>query len=381
MANTIITPQLIANYVLKALLGSLVYRDLVYKAELSNQLVSAKAGETVNVKKPSKFKMKRFNGSLIHQNLNETSVPVTLDIIGDITVPITSKEMTLKINDFNQQVLEPIGNGLAVGIDQYISSKIYNSVPAINVVTGTANPTDLKNFVDLGVKLDLSKAPKQGRVAIVSPTHKARYSLVANLSNVSYAGDSITLREALLGRVAGFQTLESSYNPVGTGGGTTTEVGAVVVAGTPNAKTLALSGVKPATGTLKVGDLIIIDGQVVTVAEDATATAGAIASLSVIQTDVDDLPNGTYTHGTGGVEIGVSTKDVTLAFSDIAFGLVNVPLELPINNPQGAIASYNGISVRVFYGYNQNTKTQELSVDTLFGFASFYPEASAKIVG
>lgn len=375
MPNTIITSQLIANYILKQLLGSLVYRDLLYKAEISNQIVSAKAGDTVNVKKPSKFKMKRFNGSIVDQALNETSVPVKLDIIGDITVPVTSKEMTLQINDFNTQVLEPIGNGLAIGIDSYVASKIYQSIPALNVVTADATPTNLKNIADLGLKMDLAKAPKSGRTLVVSPTHKNRYSMVDNVSKVSYAGDSQTLRDALLGRLLGFETAESSYNPSGVGGGTVTAVGQVIVGGSAGSKTLALSGVVPSTGTLLIGDILIIDGQTMTVTANATASAGAIASLSVEQTDVDDLPNGTYT------TVSVSTKEVSLAFSDISYGLVNAPLELPLNNPMSAIASYQGISVRVFYGYDQATKTQKLSVDTLFGFASFYPETSAMLKG
>lgn len=384
--NTIITPQLIANFVLKALLGNLVYRDLVYKAELSNQIISAKAGDTVMVKKPSKFKMKRYGGSLIEQNLDESSIPVKLDIIGDITVPITSKEMTLEINDFNMQVLEPIGNALAIGIDQYVSGKIFHSVPTDNVVTGTANATNLKDISDLAVKLDLAKAPKIGRTLVVSPNHKQRYALTDNLSRVSYAGDSATLRDALLGRVYGFQTLESSYNPGGNGGGTVTAIGKITVAGTAGAKTLALASVTPTTGTIKKGDLIIIDGKPIVVTDDATAVAGAIESLSVDQTDVDDLANGVYVTGTAGtgetkIQIAISTADVSIAFSDVAFGLVNAPLELPMNNPMSAIASYNGINVRVFYGYDQDRKTQKLSIDTLFGFASFYPETSAKIVG
>jgi len=375
MANTIITSQLIANYTLKELLGKITYRPLVYRAELSNQIVSAKAGETVNVKKPSKFKMKRFNGSLIEQNLTETSVAVKLDTTADITVPISSKEMLLEINDFNGQIIQPIANALAVGIDQYVAAKIYQNVPTANVVAATATPTNLKNITALGLILDLAKAPKDGRTLVLSPTHKQNYALTDNLSKVSYAGENIALREAMLGRIYGFDTLESSYNPVGNGGGTVTAVGQVVVAGAVGAKTLALSSVVPATGTLKAGDILIIDGQIITVATDATAVAGAIASLAVDQDEVNDLVSATYT------TVGVSTADVSLAFSNRAFGLVNAALELPINNPQAAIASYDGITVRVFYGYDQDSKTQKLSIDTLFGFASFYPETSAKLVG
>lgn len=375
MANTIITPSLIAKYVLKALLGNLVYRDLVYKAELSNEILSAKAGDTVNVKIPSKFKMKRFAGSLIEQELDESSVPVKLDIIGDITVPITSKEMTLEINDFNTQVLEPIGNGLAIGIDSYIANKIYENVPAKNFVTATSTPTNLKDIADLGLKLDLAKAPKQGRTLVLSPSHKVKYAILDNLSAVSYAGDSTTLREALLGRVYGFQTLESNYNPVGLGGGTAKTITKITVGGTPGSKTVAVTGTNENTSTLKEGDILLVDGRTITVAKDATATSKDIESLTVVQGDVDDLPNGEYK------TVKVITKDVSLAFSDIAFGLVNVPLEVPLNHPNSAIASYNGITVRVFYGYDQNTKTQKLSVDTLFGFAKFYEDASAVLLG
>lgn len=375
MANIIVTPQLIANFVLKSLLGNLVYRDLVFNAELSNQMVSAKAGDTVNVKIPSKFKMKRYHGSLIEQNLDESSIPVKLDIIGDITVPITSKEMTLEINDFYTQVLEPIGNGIALGIDGYIANKIYTSVPATNVVPATGSATDLKDIAQLGLKLDLAKAPKQGRRLVLSPSHKVKYAVTQNLSAVAYAGDSVTLRDALLGRVYGFETLESNYNPVGAGGGTAVKATNVVVAGSAGSKTVAVNGLNTATATLKKGDIIIVDGQIITVNDDATASGSNIASLTVIQEELEDVKNGTYT------DVAISTKDVSLAFSDIAFGLVNVPLELPMNNPNSAIASYNGVSVRVFYGYDQNTKTQKLSVDTLFGFAKFYPETSAVLYG
>ncbi len=375
MANTILTSTLIANEILFQLIGKLVYKDLLYNAQLSNEILFAKAGDTVNVKKPSKFKLKRYNGTLIEQNLNETSVPVKLDYYADVTVPITSKEMTLDIKNLSAQVLTPIANAFAEGYDEYISGKIFQNVPSDNVVAATASATNLKDITELGVKLDLANAPKEGRTLVFSPRHKQKYVLTDNLSKVSYAGDSVSLKDALIGRLYGFDTLESNYNPVGIGGGTVTAVGQVVVGGTAGAKTLALSGVVPTTGTLKVGDILIIDGQKITVTTDATASSGAIASLAVNQNDVDDLPNGTYT------TVTPSTKQVSLAFSNKAFGIVSVPLELPVNNPQAAIATYGGITVRVFYGYDQNKKSQVLSVDSLFGFAKFYPEISAALVG
>lgn len=376
MSNTIVTADLISKFVLKSLLGSLVFRDLIYKAELSNEILSAKAGDTVNVKRPSVFKMKRFTDSLIKQELYETSVPVKLDIIGDITVPITSKEMTLAINDFNTQVLEPIGKGLAAGIDSYIATRIYQEVPSDNKVTAAATPTNLANIGSLALFLDKAKAPKQGRALVLAPSHKLKYAVTDNLSAVSYAGDSITLRDALLGRVYGFDTYESNYLPEGSGGGTINTITKITVAGNPGSKTVAITGADKATGTLKAGDLLLLDdlGRYITIQKEETAISNDIASIGVDQSELDDVLNGDY-------EVTVLKTTVSVAFSDIAFGLVNVPLEKPLNHTNSAVATYNGISVRVFYGYDQNKKEQVLSVDTLFGFATFYADASAKLTG
>ncbi len=375
MANTIITPTIIAREVLHALLGNIVFRDLLFRAELSNEMVSAKAGDTINVKKPSKFKMKRFTDGIIKQDMNESSIPVKLDFLGDISVEVSSKEMTLEIDDFVNQIIRPIGEGMAIGIDSYIANKIYQAVPSGNIVTATGTPTNLKDIADLGLKLDLAKAPKQGRTLVLSPSHKVKYAILDNLSAVNYAGDSITLRDALLGRVYGFQTLESNYLPVGSGGGTAKTITKITVAGNAGSKTVAVVGLDGATVTLKKGDLLITDGRVITVNKDATASGSNIDSLSVIQSELDDMANGDYE------DVVISKADVSLAFSDVAFGLVNVPLELPMNNPSSAIASYEGITVRVHYGYDQDKKKQILSVDTLFGFAEFYEETSALLIG
>lgn len=377
-SNTIITPSVIAREVLYALLGNLVFKDLLFNAELSNEIVAAKAGDTINVKKPSKFKLKRYGGSLIKQNLNETSIPVVMDYLGDITVPISSKQMTLEINDFVSQVIRPIGEGMAIGIDSYIAAKMLQAIPAKNYVSATASPEDLADIGNLDLKLNQAKAPKQGRTLVLSPEHKNKYAVTTNLSAISYAGDSVTLREALLGRVYGFQTLESSYLPIGSGSSTLEVIGKITVSGEAGSKTVKVEEAVETNGKIKETAVLVVDGRVITIpAEtgDQEATDGTIASLTVNQDDIEDMPNGVYKN------VMVLTDAVSLAFSDVSFGFVNVPLEKPMNNPNSAIASFEGITVRVHYGYDQDKKEQILSVDTLFGFASFYPETSALLIG
>ena len=56
----------------------------------------------------------------------------------------------------------------------------------------------------------------------------------------------------------------------------------------------------------------------------------------------------------------------------------------PLEAARGAdsyVTSYNGISVRVTMDYNITTKKQTLSIDTLYGFKTLYPELAVRVLG
>lgn len=61
------------------------------------------------------------------------------------------------------------------------------------------------------------------------------------------------------------------------------------------------------------------------------------------------------------------TYTPALAFHKNAIALVTRPLELPLGASQSAIVNYDGYGLRVVYGYNQNTKTDTISIDMLCG--------------
>lgn len=61
------------------------------------------------------------------------------------------------------------------------------------------------------------------------------------------------------------------------------------------------------------------------------------------------------------------TYTPALAFHKNAIALVTRPLELPLGASQSAIVNYDGFGLRVVYGYNQNTKTDTISIDMLCG--------------
>ena len=47
---------------------------------------------------------------------------------------------------------------------------------------------------------------------------------------------------------------------------------------------------------------------------------------------------------------------------------------------RAAIASGEGISVRVVYGYDQNTKTDTISFDLIYGIATFPKDLAVRLV-
>lgn len=182
MSNKFLTPQIVANEALMVLENNLVAADLVHK-DYSKEF--AHVGDTITIRKPAKFSAKNFVGETVDQNVNEGSVKVTLDHFRDVTVPVTSKEMTLDIKSFSEQIISPAVQAISQAIDSdIIAEGIAN---AGNTVSGTANATDLKDIANIAKAFDLKGVPIQQRRLLVNPTHKYRYLTTENLSKVAYA--------------------------------------------------------------------------------------------------------------------------------------------------------------------------------------------------
>ena len=98
MGNTILTPDIIAKEALMQLERNLVMAGLVHR-DYSKEFVNV--GDTITIKKPAKFVAKNFLGQTEDQELPEGKTRVKMDSYRDLTVPITSKEMTLHISHFS----------------------------------------------------------------------------------------------------------------------------------------------------------------------------------------------------------------------------------------------------------------------------------------
>lgn len=353
MPNTILTPEIIAKEALLQLENNLVMADLVHR-DYSPEF--AKVGDTITIRKPAKFNAKNFLGKIEKQDITEGSVPVKLDRLRDVSVDVTSKELTLDIQDFSVQVIQPAMKAIAQSIDEDLIS--YGVEKAGSKVSATTKPTNLEDIAKIAKSLDLKKAPMTERRLVLHPTHKYNYALTDNLSKVSYAGDNATLRDALLGKVYSLDTYMDQNAP-DTNAPTAGSATSYKVTGTKGQKTVALSELNSASATVKIGDGFIYHGYFYRFTADGTGSSSSISSIAIDQPLVEDITTNNV--------VKVVNKPMSLAFQRNGLALVTRQLELPLGASKAAIVSANGFSVRVVYGYDQETKTDTISFDVLYG--------------
>ncbi|MBE5877695.1 MAG: P22 coat protein [Lachnospiraceae bacterium] len=366
MPNTILTPQIIANEALMVLEANLTMAGLVHR-DYSDEFVNV--GDTITVRKPAKFVAQNFTGKVNVQDITEGSIPVKMDRHRDVTVHVTSKQMTLDIKDFSSQVVAPAMQAIAQAID--VDLLAVGIEKAGKTVTSDTAATDLKDIANLGKAFDLNKAPAAGRRLALHPTHKYRYAVTDNLSKVSFAGDSQTLREAELGKVYGFDTFMSQNCP-DTCAETPGTAKTAKVTATKGAAKVSLSSVTAATATIKAGDAFLVDGYMYRFMADGTAASGAITDIAIDQPIHKDFD---------AVDVILVKEPNSLAFHRNGIALVTRNLELPMGAAKAAIASANGLGVRVVYDYDSETKTDAVSFDIIYGITELDNNLLAKLQG
>lgn len=357
MSNTFLTPEIVAKEALMVLTGNLVMADLVHR-DYADDFVSV--GDTVTVRKPAKFVAKNFTGQTQAQDIAEESVSVKLDRFRDVTVAVTSKELSLDIADFSRQVVEPAMQAIAQAIDQDLLA-VAVSQAGSKVVSDTENPS-LKDIAAIAKHLDMKKAPAQNRSLVLHPEHKYRYALAENLSDVSFAGDNQTLRDAMLGRL---YTLDTYMDQCAPGSNAMAPGDAVAFKATGSAGDTAVTA-SDIAGTIAPGDGFILDGYLY------RFTQGGTGKLNIDQKLMGDYD---------GVKAFPVNKPMSVAFHRNGIALVTRNLALPMGASNAAYASAGGLGVRVVYDYDAATKTDKISFDVIYGIKTLDPDLVCSLVG
>ncbi|MFI3114548.1 MAG: P22 phage major capsid protein family protein [Clostridia bacterium] len=355
-----LTAKQIARQALPILKENLVFPTLSH-IEYSNDF--GRFGDTIQVRKPAVYKASEFSGNIVKQDATETPVLVTLDKIADVSVEIGAKEMALSIEDFNMQVLMPAITAIAEKINQD-GFELYKDIPYFCGESGVT-PSDIDIFAQATKELNKNKAPISERSAIWDYEALAKLQTVPAVISAEKTGDTKALREGSIGKILGLNNYMSQAVKNHISG---TASGISVKNDVISGNVLVLSG----TGNLVYGDILVIGENSYCVLEDVELASAGVETM--LTSDILE-------------EISASTQVAlvenhvaNLAFNKNAFGFVTRPLE-QAHGAESYVINFEGLTLRVTMDYDIATKKQILSVDTLYGFKTLYPELACRVLG
>ena len=200
MSNTFLTPDIIAKEALMVLRNNAVMANLVHR-DYSDEFVNG-VGDTITVRKPASFEAKEYTDHITVQDATEGSVAVKLDKHLDVSFAVTSKQMTLDIKDFSEQLLVPAMQAFADKVDAYLLGLASDITNEVSYVSGTSNIRNV--LVDARKYLTDAAAPMTDRRFVYGSGIEADLLKTDMFLTADKVGDEGTaLREASLGRKFG----------------------------------------------------------------------------------------------------------------------------------------------------------------------------------
>lgn len=411
MANTTITPTVIAKEALMQLENSLVVGNNVHR-EYKKEFV--KVGSSVNIRKPVKF-YTADGATRVNQDVEETNTSITVDQRKHVSWKFSTQDLTLTVAEYSERYIKPAMITLANTVDKSLAGlykDVWNHV-------GTPGTTPA-NFAALGLagqRLDEMSVGDDMRKGILNPA--AAWS-VASSQTALYMQDKAktAYEKAKLAEIAGFDLYKSQNilnHTVGAHGGTPKVNGAsqnttYAASGGTNSQSLVTDGwTNSITGILKAGDVITIAGvyavnpvpgegttgktvmpylQQFTVLADANSGASTgPATLTISPAIITSGPYQTVSAAPADnadiTVVGTASTAYAqnLMYHKNAFALVTCPLEMPDGAAFKARESHNGLSVRVVKDFNIDTDEDIIRLDILYGIKAIYPDLATRLTG
>jgi hypothetical protein len=387
MANTILTPAIIAKEAALQLVNNLVFARLANK-QFKNDF-GVKVGDSISYRKPVKFSA-TDGATLALQDVTETSGTITIDKRKHVGWAWNAKDLTLSIDEYVERYVKPACITLANQVDMD-GAALYKDVYNASGVAG--GNVEFAALLDTKQKMTEFSVMLNDRFAALSPaaTNSLLLSLTANVFQPSLVED-IT-REASVGRLVGLDLFESQNVVSHTKGTATT----ITLASNPAEGASSVSLTAGGNGTLVKGDIITFAAcnavnplnkadlgyaaQFVVTATTTVTTATSVPispamKASTAYQNVTALP----TTGSNVVTL-VGSHAANLAFQRNAFSLVTVPIQAPDGVPWSETVEYQGMSIRLIKDYDITNDQEIVRLDVLYGWTATYPDLACRILG
>ncbi|CAN7662878.1 hypothetical protein LJR009_006049 [Bosea sp. LjRoot9] len=410
MANTTLTPSIVAKTAVRILENELVMAGMVYRGyedEFDKKLNGYSAGDTITIRKPTDFTV-RDGAVMASQDVTEGRTTITVDKQKGVDFAFTSKELTLNIDELAERVIKPAMVQLANQIDLDVMAE-YRNVP--NWVGTPGQTVDaFADFAKAPTRMDLGAVPQDMRSGVLSPTD---YWAMAGSQTALYMQNVAqgAYRKGRIGEIGGIDTYMSQNVPthiVGPLGGTPLVNGGaqgVTYAAVKDigSQSLITDGwTAAAAARVKAGDVFTIAGvfdvnpvtkaalphlKMFVVKADASSDASGNATLTIsppiissgaFQT-VSAVPadNAAMTFfGVGGTGYAQN-----LVFHKNAFALVVVPLVKPPGAVDVSRETYKNINARVIPVYDGTNDKSAWRLDILYGVKTVDPRLAVRLSG
>ena len=413
MPNALINSSFIASETLRILHNNSVFLPHInkqYEPQWAKE--GKKVGSSLSVRRPVQYTI-RSGATASFQDINETTVPLTVQPEIGIDWLFSDYDLTLNVDDFSKRYLEPAGKRLATELDSRIAQAMYAKVANFVGTPGTAPGSQLV-ILQAQAKLDDGACLRDDeRYMALNPLSNA--AMVDGLKATFQSASSIDkqYRSGLMGDALGAHIYMSQNVPthqVGPLGGTPTVNGAnqgLINSGATDNPYAATTSVITQAWTasaalrLRAGDVITFGG-VNRVNEENKRDTGVLAQFVVTANVSSDgagaatiivspaiIAGGAYQNVTArpatsaAITVVTGVANTTYAQNMLwhrdAFTLATVDLDIPGGMDMAARAVHDGVSLRFVRGFDITNNRRLCRFDIVAAYDVLRPELACRV--
>lgn len=389
MSNQTVTIQMVTKLSLAALAEKLTFLKRINRV-YDNQfgLAGAKIGDTLQIRVPSHVQAR--SGRVMQvQDLIDYTVPLTINQQEGFDLGMTSADWALSIDEIQQRYIEPRMADLAAIIESNIMANVIPQIPT--QVGDNGAMSSFGAILQATQRLNDQLAPPGSeRTMLCNNSAEAQAVSAFKLffNNQQQIGNQY--EDGSMGRAGGFDWYSTSLMPSTVRG---TGAGYLVNGAGQSGASLV---VKTGTGTINIGDTFTIAGVNAVQAQTkadlgylqdftvTTAYAGGAGTLAISPAIVTTGPQQNVTAGPADgaavTILGTSGQSLgqNVAFAKDAFTAAFIKLPLPPNK-QAAVASYDGLSMRIIKDYDTVNDMFLTRADVVWGSAVLRPQLAVRV--
>lgn len=391
-----------------------LYNELVFSKHVSREYdgkfanKGAQIGDTINIRRPGRFTVSS-GAALSTQDYTETSIPLVINSQKHIDTTFTSIDLTLKVQDFAENIIKPKMMQLANQIDQ---DGLQTAVVTIGNMAGDGTaPNSAADVLDVGRKLDDFSAPRDGKRFLLIDTGSnaslisalsgffndprsisAQYKDAVFLDATNTLGFKIGMSQNLyrqtVGPLGGSPVVNGANQGLSAGWANTgtlitngwTAAAAQRVAAGDNFTIVGLNAVNPVTrqSTGQLLQFTVLGAQ----SSDALGNLTLNITPAIIYAGPFQNCTAAPTNGNALTFAGTASTQYgrNLGWHESAFTLGCVDMiDVGSLGAWGARRQWKGLSLRVARQYAIATDTVPARVDILYGWAAPYPELATQL--